>query len=59
MVAWNHVWVWLIFLKLKLQLLCYGIIHSTEVILHSYKPNYFINQSVIVITKKLSDPILP
>ena len=44
---------------LKRQLLCYGVIHSTEVILHSYKPNYFINQRVIIITKKLSDPILP
>ena len=44
---------------LKRQLLCNGVIHSTEVILHSYKPNYFINQRVIIITKKLSDPILP
>ena len=36
----------------KLQLVCYGIIHSTVVILHSYKLNYFINQRVIIITKK-------
>ena len=34
----------------KLQLVCYGIIHSTVVILHSYKLNYFINQRVIIIT---------
>ena len=35
-----------------LNLVCYGIIHSTVVILHSYKLNYFINQRVIIITKK-------